>query len=197
MADSKVVAELGVAPPKPPETATPPADAKPPTPRPPRARTTADADRAAVFPPAPAPEGVLVAGVDESTVRSMLRSGSGMLGALIGDDDVPRHWRFTEDELNELVPPLTRYINRTPRLLVAAAHGDELTILLTVAQWTGRNVADARNARDAREAQRERDGEAGSAAPSSGGVDGRDGPRLRDSREDVHGAGRPAAGRPS
>jgi hypothetical protein len=90
------------------------------------------------------------------------------LGGLIGDDEIERHWRFSADELDELVPPLTRYINRTPRLLVAMDRGDELEIAVVLAGWGGRNITDAKRAREARR-EREREAE-GSGAGGAAGV---------------------------
>src|SRR5438270_806139 len=78
--------------------------------------------------------------VDADKVRRLLRGVGGALGFVIGDDDVPNHWHFTDAELDDLVPPLTDLINRRVELRRAVARGDELTIALVLARYAGRNV---------------------------------------------------------
>lgn len=107
--------------------------------------------------------------IDESIVRSLLKGLGGAVGYVAGDDDVPEHWRFTDGELDALVPPLTRIINRRPQLARAVARGDEATVALVLAGYAGRNVAAGRKAKEARG---ERDGEAGPAA-AAGDADAR------------------------
>lgn len=163
--------EFAVGAPRAPEVETGPTDsAKPATSRRPRR----DSMREAGMPAAPDPFGEPAPLVDERQVRGLCKSLSGVLSALVGDPDVDRHWRFTDDELDELVPPLTRYINRTPRLLVAVEKGNELEIALVLAGWAGRNITDGQRAREVRrERQRETEGAGPGAAdvpgPASGG----------------------------
>jgi hypothetical protein len=99
--------------------------------------------------------------VDPSVVRGLLASAGVALGHVAGDDDVEGHWRFTSTELDDLTPPLTRIVNRNPRLRRAVMRGDELTVAVLLAGYTGRNVALAREAKEARDEQ------PGEAAPSA------------------------------
>lgn len=126
--------------------------------------------------------------VDESVVRGLLGSIGGGIGYVAGDDDVADHWRFTRQELDDLTPPLTRIINRRARLRRAVMHGDEATVAVLLAGYTGRNVAAGQVAKEARN---ERDREA-AAAPGDPRADdprphgqarwdGRDGGRLHGS----------------
>jgi hypothetical protein len=103
------------------------------------------------------PDGV-PAVIDEALVRRVLRSAGGAANAVIGDEDVPDHWRFTTDELDELVPPLTKFINRTPQLVVAMQHGDELAMLQTLSGYGFRNYMAGRTAQESRR-EREREAE--------------------------------------
>jgi hypothetical protein len=95
--------------------------------------------------------------VDETVVRTMLRAVGGGLGYSLGDEDVPEHWRFTERELDDLTPPLTRIVNRNAKLRRAVIRGDEMAVMVAVGGYMGRNMSDGMRAGRAR---RERDGEA-------------------------------------
>lgn len=108
--------------------------------------------------------------VDESVVRGLLKGLGGALGHVLGDDDVADHWRFTDRELEDLTPPVTRIVNRNNRLRRAVMKGDSITVALTLAGYAGRNVDLARAAR------KERDGRAGEALGPTGdpGADGQD-----------------------
>jgi hypothetical protein len=94
--------------------------------------------------------------VDESVVRTMLRALGGGLGFALGDDDVVDHWRFTERELDDLVPPLTRIVNRNVKLRRAVIRGDEMAVAVALGGYMGRNISEGNKARKVR---RERDGE--------------------------------------
>ncbi|MDP9440620.1 MAG: hypothetical protein M3P34_00235, partial [Actinomycetota bacterium] len=120
----------------------------------------------------------LAPAVTEATVRRLLKSASGVVGEVAGDPDVPRHWRLTEDELDELVPPLTNVINRRAPLRRLAARGDEAAVLLALGSYAQRNILLAQSAKEARrEREREAGGApggvgapgAGQAAPAGGG----------------------------
>jgi len=103
--------------------------------------------------------------VTEAQVRTVLSGMVGpMLGLFFGDEDVPRHWRFTDDELDELVPPVTRVANRRPALRRAISRGDEGAILITLAGYAGSNAAKGQAARRARHAREANDEEAMSDA---------------------------------
>lgn len=88
--------------------------------------------------------------VSEEQVRSVLGAAGLGLNYVLGDEDVHEHWQFTERELDQLTPPLTRYVNRRPKLREAVLRSDEITIAVVLAEWAGRNVADWRTAREAR-----------------------------------------------
>lgn len=126
--------------------------------------------------PAPGPvDGALleeaVPQVDESVVRMSLQALGGLLGYPLGDEDVVDHWRFTEQELNDLTPPLTRIVNRNARLRRAVIRGDEMALAVAFGGYAGRNITDGSKARKVR---RERDGEAEVAE----GNDGAAGPGM-------------------
>lgn len=111
--------------------------------------------------------------VDETMVRSALMACGGALGFVVGDEDVPGHWRFTKDELDQLTPPMTRIVNRNVKLRRAVIRGDEMTVAVGLGTYMGRNVRDAQRAKKVR---RERDGEAalaeGDARTQGPGLDG-------------------------
>ncbi len=108
--------------------------------------------------------------VDESIVRTALRSVAGVASYTLGRDDVDEHWQFTARELDDLTPPLTRIINRRPQLRAAVARGDEAAVAIVLASYTGRNVASGRRARieqeKAKNAELQR--QADQSSPASG-----------------------------
>jgi hypothetical protein len=90
--------------------------------------------------------------VDDWMVRGVLRSVvEGGLGLVFGDPDAPELWDFTDKELEGIVPPLTRIINRRPALRAAVIRGDEAVVAVIFASYLGRNFADRRRVRRARE----------------------------------------------
>lgn len=106
--------------------------------------------------------------VDEALVEGLLRSLGGGLEYVAGDPDVPEHWRFTDRELRDVVPPLTRIINRRPQLRRAVARGDEMAVAIVLAGYAGRNVAAGQAAKEVRrERQREADSPQGAARASA------------------------------
>ncbi len=97
-------------------------------------------------------EGAAPPMVDEWMVRGVVRSlVGGTFGLLFGDPDGPELWHFSDAELDELVPPLTRIINRRPALRAAVIRGDEAVVAIVMARFLGRNFADRRRLRRARE----------------------------------------------
>ena len=98
--------------------------------------------------------------VDESVVRVSLQALGGLLSYPLSDDDVVDHWRFTDRELNDLTPPLTRIVNRNARLRRAVIRGDEVAVAVAFGGYVGRNMTEGHKARKVR---RERDGEAEAA----------------------------------
>lgn len=109
--------------------------------------------------------------VDESVVRGLLKGIGGTLGYALGDDDVADHWRFTDRELDDLTPPVTRIVNRNNKLRRAVMKGDEIAVAIALAGYAGRNVDLARAAR------KERDELAGEALGPEVDV-GADGPGV-------------------
>ncbi len=89
--------------------------------------------------------------VNESLVRGLLKGVGSAANTTIGRDDVEDHWKFDDDELDQLTPPLTRIINKRPKLRQAIARGDEAIIAMVLANYTGRNIAAARGAQIAEE----------------------------------------------
>jgi hypothetical protein len=107
--------------------------------------------------------------VDPSIVRGLLASmGTLVANSRLADDDVEDHWRFTDRELDDLTPPLTRIVNRRPKLRRAIQHGDEMTVAVQLAGYVGRNLEDRRQAKEYR-ADDDVEPEAG---PPSGEVHG-------------------------
>lgn len=80
------------------------------------------------------------------TIRNVLAAIGMGVGAVVGDDDVPDHWRFTDRELDALVPPFTSIVNRTPALRAAVAKGDYAVIAIHLAAYGGRNMGDLKRA---------------------------------------------------
>ncbi|MCL2393266.1 MAG: hypothetical protein FWC87_01155 [Acidimicrobiaceae bacterium] len=84
--------------------------------------------------------------VDEALVRSVL-VGMGNMAHMI-DPVTPDLWRFTDDELDQGVPPLTRFANRNDTLRRALLHGDYVVLALTFSGYMARNVQTRRHATD-------------------------------------------------
>lgn len=151
------VADLTVGPAPPPEV---------------RARTADDAALASE--PGLADEVDVPPQLDPEVVRSFLMGAGGLLGHVLGDSEVPDHWRVTPRELDELAGradapgPLTRIINRNAGLRRAVIRGDEMAVAVVLAGYAGRNVAAGKKARDRR---RGLEREAGDAA-GDGRADG-------------------------
>lgn len=94
--------------------------------------------------------GVDVPHVDEAMVRALVAGMGNAANYVAGDDDVPELWRFTDRELDDLIPPLTRIINRRPALRQAVIRGDEMAVAIVLAGYAGRNYADLKAAQEAR-----------------------------------------------
>lgn len=104
--------------------------------------------------------------VDEATVRNWLEFAGRRVGGLAGDADVDDHWHFTEAELDELAPPLTRYVNRRARLRALVRKGDGVIVGSVLLEYVQRNRSDARAAKEARGEHIERQGpRVGAPAP--------------------------------
>lgn len=88
--------------------------------------------------------------VDEGTVRSIL-AGLGNMASLIDRvEGAPDLWRFTDAELDQLAPPITRLANRNPVLRRALLHGDYVVIAMGLSQYAVRNVSTRKDATNAR-----------------------------------------------
>jgi len=88
----------------------------------------------------------------DAQIRLLLEfAGADLLGAAIADDDVDGHWEFTADELDAIVPPLTRIVNRRPALRRLVAHGDGVFVVAGLARYARRNLSDGAKARRTRE----------------------------------------------
>ena len=133
--------------------------------------------------------------VDEWMVRGLVRSLIGrvlkiVLGVpdcmcpvcqraravdLVGPHDAGDLWEFTDRELDELVPPLTRIINRRPALRAAVIRGDEATVGVVLASYLGRNFADRRRVRRVRDelTGQVQGGEGPAGQPAAGPAGGR------------------------
>lgn len=112
--------------------------------------------------------------VDEGTVRSIL-AGLGNMASLIdrveGADDL---WRFTDAELDQLTPPITRLANRNATLRRALLHGDYIVIAMGLSQYAVRNVSTRKEATRAQQrSQGVHDARRPGAGAPFGIVDGR------------------------
>lgn len=141
---------------------------------PPAPETKAESGPSSDAPPFAEPvEAELVPEVDETVVRALLKGLGHAASAVGADEDVPDQWKFTDAELDSVTPPLTRIINRRPKWRAAVARGDEAVVVLVLASYGGRNVADGRRAKEARENDgqpTEADGAAGHARAAPGGT---------------------------
>lgn len=121
-------------------------------------------------------EEVEVRQVTEAEVRALLKGLGGAAGYVLRHPDVPDLWRFTDRELGDLTPPLTRICNRPERARLRAAviRGDEISVALTLAGYAGRNTDDLRRARKAAhdDEQRETGGAEGPGGPADRGLVG-------------------------
>jgi hypothetical protein len=96
---------------------------------------------------------------------AMVGSAASMLGA---DEDLPEQWEFTDAELDELAPILTRIANRHLWMRRLIAKGDGIFLAFGFARYLKRNVQDGQAARAAREGNTDGllDREGGAAAPA-------------------------------
>lgn len=114
--------------------------------------------------------------VPEPVVRGILSTFGALLAmSPLADPDVDEHWHFTERELDDLTPPLTRIVNARPTLRAAAARGDEVTVAVQLAGYAGRNVIAGGLARRSRSNQPE-EWERGNVEREAGGAPAADRP---------------------
>ena len=100
----------------------------------------------------------LVPEVTEPMVRGIL-AGIGNMASMI-DRAAPGLWRFTDDELDQLAPPVTRLANRNDTLRRALLHGDYVVIAMTLSGYAVRNISTRKESVDARNRLREGHGPA-------------------------------------
>lgn len=84
----------------------------------------------------------IIPNVDEGTVRSILQGAGFVLNTLDrpARSEVPEIWRWLPEELDQIVPPLTRAANRSEALRRALVHGDIVAISLALGTYGARNV---------------------------------------------------------
>lgn len=105
----------------------------------------------------------------EATIRLLLTQ-CGRLGNTFGhDEDVPDQWKFTAEELEAIVPPLTRIVNRRRVLRVLVARGDGLFVTLAMGGYFARNIEDGRIARKERGEEEDHGELAGQAGGAGAG----------------------------
>jgi hypothetical protein len=88
--------------------------------------------------------------VEAEDVRALLEGLGEMLHLAIGDPDVRDHWRLDDDELDALTRPMTRIVNRRPKLKKFVQHGDGFLVLMHTTTYVSRNLDDTNEARKAR-----------------------------------------------
>lgn len=81
--------------------------------------------------------------------EAMVRAGLAAAGSLIAltplaRDEIPGHWRPTDEELDGMAPHLTRWANRSQSLRVAAAYGDPALFGIELLRYAIRNIDLAR-----------------------------------------------------
>ena len=94
----------------------------------------------------------VVPDVDEAQVRRILDLIGMGAHIAVGHPAVEEHWRFTPSELDQLTPPVTAWLNRSPRLRAAAHHGDAVTVAVALGLYTSRNLSISREVADADDA---------------------------------------------
>jgi len=113
------------------------------------------------------PDAELVAvEVSELTVRAALAAVGGLMGFALGDRRIPDHWRFTDSELDDLTPPVTRIVNRNPRLARYVAHADAAAAGLVIVRYALRNFDLAKQAKEIHDTNTERRSDLPAAAPA-------------------------------
>lgn len=94
--------------------------------------------------PAPDTPAATIPEVAEDTTRAFLQGvvggGVGLLLARVGVT-TPGAGRFTDDELADIAPALTRYVNRNRTLRVAGQHADLVVVAAAGLRYTARTVS--------------------------------------------------------
>lgn len=114
--------------------------------------------------------------VTERQVRNFWATMGKGLAALLADPRIEDHWRFSDDELDDLEAASTHLINRVPILRRAVHQSDYLTIAVTLGGYVTRNLADGAAVRIEEEATRGQHRQVGTdqgpAGPGPGGDGG-------------------------
>lgn len=88
----------------------------------------------------------LVPEVSEGMVRSILMGLGSVANLIDRQPAAPQLWKFTSDELDQLVPPLTRIANRNDVVRRALLHGDLVVIAMALGQYGTRNFFERKEA---------------------------------------------------
>lgn len=78
--------------------------------------------------------------ISEETVRSALRAQGRLLHVSVAADRESDEWLWLADELDDIVPPLTRIINRYEPLRRLAVAGDWLPVFTTLGAYGARSM---------------------------------------------------------
>jgi hypothetical protein len=123
------VGDFGIAPGRPFEPGTePPADATPGN----------DAEQPPLEIPADA--GTFDLLVSEETVRALLTAQGSVVHGLAAIDKESDEWVWLQAELDAIVPPLTRIINRYDSLRRLAEAGDPLAVMIALGGYSRRSI---------------------------------------------------------
>jgi hypothetical protein len=119
-----------------------------------RETAVASADAPASAAPAPGPGAAGAADevppeVSEPVVRSILQGLGFVLSTVDRVPGTVELWRWKPEELDQVVPPLTRAANRSPALRKALVHGDIVAISLALGTYGARNISARKEALNA------------------------------------------------
>lgn len=105
--------------------------------------------------PEPAPKVDDIPPWDQAAVRSALLALTGATDAAVGES-VGAQLTMTDDELRQIVPPLTNIINRTPKLRAMSSASDAVALALGMIGYSMRVASEASDTAKARKAERAR-----------------------------------------
>lgn len=78
--------------------------------------------------------------VSEQMVRAALAAAGHLVSMPLANEHIPGHWRFSDEELDNAAPPLTRIVNRSPTLRAIAGYGDPMLLGLELVKFVTRNI---------------------------------------------------------
>ena len=90
--------------------------------------------------PPPPPEPIPLIEISEEQVRGVLRAQGALLHGTAAVEKDSTEWVYLQADLDAIVPPLTRIVNRYDVLARAMAHGDFLAIALGMAGYGKRSL---------------------------------------------------------